>query len=60
VEQLLQLRPAPTPGLAQMIDFADLQTVFHPIEEHQARAEPSVLPIGAGGRGFGFGFALMG
>jgi hypothetical protein len=33
VEQVLQLRPEPVPGLAQMIDFADFQTVFHPIEE---------------------------
>jgi len=33
VEQELQLRPELVPGLAQMMDFEDFQTVFHLIEE---------------------------
>jgi len=59
VEQELQLRPAPVPGLAQMMDFADFQTAFHLSEEQYARASPSNFDIGAGGRFFGFGFGLM-
>jgi hypothetical protein len=32
-EQELQLRPAPTLGLVQMIDFEDFHLVYHPMEE---------------------------
>jgi hypothetical protein len=60
VEHELQFRPELIPGLAQMIDFEDFQTVFHPMEEQYARALPSVFPIGAGGRGFFLGATLMG